>query len=255
VITPPGEVNEGEARVLASRYVREVGGSLARSWTHDHGASVEPSALAPCDRALYAATPYAAITGSDVSELTVRTFGAHWIVPMCADGEPQVVVSLSSQARESASNPSSPTNQPSWARADIRSFGIPAGVSASDFTPEGAAQRAFEATGRRVATVPELVMNPMPGAAVLVRWRVGIDAPIALKGTHSAVVRERSSVLVGFGSTFKEAGMFDADPLGAPAALSWTDAVTKKTFSLELSPSAVSSVEAVTPADQRDAVP
>jgi hypothetical protein len=92
-------------------------------------------------------------------------------------------------------------------------------------------------------------MNPMPGASVLVRWRVGLDAPITLKGAHSAVVRERSIVLVGFGSTFKETGMFDADPLGAPAALSWTDAVTKKPFSLELSHAAVSSVEAVTRAD------
>jgi len=245
-VNPPGEINEEQAKAIANRYVREVASSLAGSWEDDHGAAVRANELASCARALYAGNPYATLRGTRVSEITVRTFGPHWVVPMCAGGQLQVVVSFSSQATELTSDLTSAKIPLPWERADIRSFGVPLGVAGSLFTPEGAAQRAFVAAGKRVASVPMLIMNPMPSSPVLVRWRMDLEAPVIVTGTHSSVSRARNAVLVGFGETFKSAGLLDEDPQGEPAALLWTDVVTKEPFTLALTALAPARVELVT---------
>jgi hypothetical protein len=249
VVNPSGELTEGQAKAIAIRYVRDLAPSLGSSWSADHGADVQAKSLAPCDRALYAANPYSTLAGAKLSEITVRTFGPHWVVPMCGGARPQMVVSFSSLATELPTSVSANQLVP-WERADIRSFGIPSGVPGSLFSPEGAAQRAFAVAGKRVRAIPSLIMNPMPASPVLVRWQVELEAPITVKGARSAVARDRSTLLVGYGETFKEAGLLDGNPQGEAAALSWTDAVTREPFTLVLAPRAVGSVELVTTEDQ-----
>lgn len=245
-VNPPGEISGEQAIAIANRYVRDVAPWLASSWEADHGGVVRAKELTSCAQAIYAGSPYATLRGARVSELTVRTFGPHWVVPMCAQGQLQVVVAFSSQAIELTTDLASAKTPLPWGRADIRSFGVPSGVAASLFTPEGAAQRAFAASGKRIATVPTLIMNPMPGSPVLVRWRMDLEAPITIRGTRSGVARTRGTLLVGFGDTFKKAGLLDGDPSGQPAALLWTDAVTKEPFTLLLTTLAPASVEMVT---------
>ena len=245
-VNPPGELNETQAKAIASRYVRDVASSLASSWSSDHGAPVRAGDLTVCAQALYAATPYTTLSGARVSEITVRTFGPHWVVPMCAGRHPQVVVSFSSQATELTTELSSENKPLPWERADIRSFGVPLGAAASLFTPEGAAQRAYVAAGKRVSSVPELVMNPMPSSPVLVRWRMNLEAPVTVKGARSSVARERTTILVGFGETFKSSGLLDSDAQGEPTPLRWTDAVTKEPFTLVLATRVPAPVELVT---------
>lgn len=246
VVNPPGELNEQQARSIAIRFVRDIASSLASSWVADHGAKIRVSALAPCDRAVYAASPYASLTGANISEVTLRTFGAHWVVPMCVGGQAQVIVSFSSQATELGTDVATRTALP-WHRADIRSFGVPGSVSGSLFTPEGAAQRAYGVAGKRINSVPTLIMNLMPTSPQLVRWQVDLEAPITVKGARSGTSRARSTVLVGFGETFKETGLLDTNAQGEPPALTWTDAVTKEPFVLALVPRAVKATEFVIP--------
>lgn len=246
---PSGEISESQAASVAQRYVRDMARSLTHSWSRDHGVDVDSHSLTPCDRAVYAANPYASLSGAKLSEVTVRMFGAHWIVPMCAGGQPQVVVSFSSLAVELLESVTATDRIVPWSRAEVRSFGVPVGTSAALFTPEGAAVRAFSSASRRVRRIPELVMNPMPHSPVLVRWRVELETPVAVRGMKSGATRNLGSVLVGFGSTFKESGLFDTDPKGEPPALNWTDAVTKEPFTLVLTNRAAASVELLARAD------
>lgn len=246
VVEPPGELNEQQARAIASRFVRDLSSSLAGSWMTDHGSNIRVSALAPCDRAVYAASPYASVTGANLSEVTVRTFGAHWVVPMCTGTQAQVIVSFSSQAIELGTDVATKKALP-WYRADIRSFGVPGTITGALFTPEGAAQRAYGVAGRRINSVPLLIMNPMPTSPQLVRWQVDLESPITVKGARSGTSRARSTVLVGFGETFKDTGLLDTNPQGEPPALTWTDAVTKEPFVLVLGPRAVKAAEFVNP--------
>lgn len=249
---PPGEIAESQARSIAQRYVRDMASSLTHSWSADHGADVAPIALIPCDRAVYAANPYESLTGPNVSEVTVRTFGPHWVVPLCKGGQPQVVVSFSSLAVELSEGVMDTSRLVPWARADVRSFGVPLGTSASAFTPEGAAVRAFSITGRRVSTIPELIMNPMPQSPVLVRWRVDLEAPVVLRGARSGVTRQLTSVMSGFGRTFKESGLLDFDSTGEPPNLEWTDAVTREPFTVVLRDRAPAAVELLSRTNRRN---
>ena len=157
-----------------------------------------------------------------------------------------MIVSFSSQAIELGTDVATKKALP-WHRADIRSHGVPGSVAGSLFTPEGAAQRAYSVAGKRINSVPTLIMNPMPTSPVLVRWQVDLESPINVKGARSGTSRARSSVLVGFGETFKETGLLDTNPQGEPPALTWTDPVTKEPFVLVLVPRAVKSAEFVNP--------
>jgi hypothetical protein len=205
------------------------------------------ASLARCGHAVYAANPYSEISGAAISEVTVRTFGPHWIVPLCAAGRLRVVVSLSSQAVELEAEARSPTAVLSWGRADVRSSEVPAGVPAALYSPEGAALQAYEATGRRIAGIPELIMNPMPGAPALVRWRIAFETPVQVRGARSGVARSRKLLLVGFGDTFRTSGLLDENPQGEGPLRSWTDAVTRKPFTVVLRADATHAVELVTP--------
>jgi hypothetical protein len=167
---------------------------------------------------------------------------------MCVGDQPQVVISFSSLAVELLESVTATDRIVPWSRAEVRSFGVPLGTSAALFTPEGAVVRAYSTTNRRVSRIPELVMNPMPQSPVLVRWRVDLEAPVALRGAKSGVTRNLASVFAGFGTTFKESGLFDRDSNGEPPRLDWTDAVTKAPFTVVLGNRAPVAVELLTPA-------
>lgn len=245
VTNPPGQISEAQARAIATRYVRDVARSKLSDWTATHGAPIDAAALVPCDRALYAANPYIALQGPKISELTLRTFGAHWIVPMCGQlGELQVVVSFSALATELADDIGA--ERLPWERAGVMSFGIPIGTPASMYSPEGAAFSAFTAAGKRASSVPQLIMTPMPMVPALVRWRLSIEGPITVVGTHSAAVRQITTVRVGFGTTFKSSGLLDDDPQAPVAKRTWLDPVTNQPFDVVMSPLAPQSLEIVT---------
>jgi hypothetical protein len=229
------------------RFVRGVAWSRLGDWSYKHGATIDPDALSPCDRAVYAASPYASLRGPNVSEITVRTFGPHWVIPLCGRArEVQVVVSFSALAMELAASLDSAHRPPPWERSEIRSSGFPVGAGGAMYSPEGAALFAFNATGKRVNSIPELVMSPMPSAPMLVRWRLNLESPVTVTGAHSALSRQRSSLLVGFGNWFKSSGLLDSDPQGAPAQTSWIDVQTKAPFTVVLAPNVPEAVEIVT---------
>lgn len=242
---PRGELSEAAARAIASRYVQDMARIRSSEWSTQAGVPVNSKTLAPCDRAIHALSPYASITGSDLSEVTLRTFGPHWVIPMCENGSLRVVVAFSSLALELAGVSSS---QPMpWAGSVARSFGVPIDVPSSIYAPEGATQAAFGLTKRRVSAIPEAVLPPMPGSPVLIRWKTTLEGAASVRGEHSGVVRDRQTIFVGFDDTFSQHGVFDGDP-GAEAPLTaWTDPVTKSGFTVTLAAGVPGKLERVVP--------
>jgi hypothetical protein len=249
-INPVGEVGEAQARSVAARYVRDVAAQRVGEWSQTHGGVVRADDLTPCGRAVYAATPYTALEGSDLSEMTVRAFGPHWVVPMCSsDRRLQVVVAFSSLATELVPTVAAGKRVP-WERSDVMSFGVPATVPGTLFSVEGAVSRAASLSGKRIKSVPDLLMNPMPGSPVLLRWQIELESPIKVVGRRSASVRERAKLMVGFGETFGESGMLDYDLERESAFPTWKDAVTGAAFTVKLKPNSPDAVELVTRGDE-----
>jgi hypothetical protein len=160
-------------------------------------------------------------------------------------GKLQVVVALSALATELATGTGSTRTVP-WERADVMSFGVPTSIAASLYSPEGAALYAFTNSGKRVNSVPQLIMTPRPYSPVLVRWHLELEGQVDVVGEHSGVSRQRGSVWVGFGDVFKSSGLLDRDPMAGPPTLSGIDAVTKAPFTVVLTPQAPDAVEVVT---------
>ena len=249
VVNPVGQINEAQARAIASRYVSDVSQFRVGEWSASHGATIDPTTLKPCDRALYAASPYAAVTGPSVSEITIRTFNAHWVVPMCGrSGNLQIVVSFSALATELTPNLGTTKIVP-WALADASSFGVPAGVATDMYSPEGATLFTFKKSGKRVSSIPELIMTPMPKAPALIRWRIDLENPVTVVGTVSQSVRQRGRLFVGFDDTFRSSGLLDLSPQATAPQTSWIDAVTRTPFTVVLAANAPAQVELVTGAN------
>jgi hypothetical protein len=242
-INPPGQVNEPQARSIVIVYVKAVAPSLRGAWSALHESSIDTEALRPCDRALYAASPYTSFSTS-VSEVVQRKFGPHWVVPMCdAGNHVQLVVSFSARATELTKKPDAGKQYP-WEGGDFLSFGVPTNVASDLYSREAAAAQAFHRTGKRVSKVPTLVMSPMPTAPGIVRWGVALESPVRVRGKESGVARDRVALFVGFGSVLRESGLLDRKA-SANIITEWIDAVTKQPFTVVLSPLAPGGVEVV----------
>lgn len=114
------------------------------------------------------------------------------------------------------------------------------------YSPEQATAYVFRQTGRRVWSVPELVMSPMPSSPVLVRWRVDLEGPVSVVGGQSAATRQRATLFVGFAEQFSESGLLDFSGAGArEATLNWPDLLTRDPVSAVLSPLAPTGLELV----------
>lgn len=246
VVNPPGQLSADQAKAIAKRYAREAAPFLINSWVGAHGGPINPDALNPCDRALYAASPYQPLPAS-LSELTLRTSGPHWVVPLCSTaGQTQVVVTFSALATEAAVELNSPKSVLQIARADIVTFGIPKTAASTMYSPEAVASYAFTKTGKRVNAVPELMMTPMPQVPALARWTISIEGPVTLKGLESGQARQRSTLFIGFADRFTLSGLLDRNPSAAALPVTWTDPMTKATFTPVLLSSAPGGVELVT---------
>ena len=206
LVHPANELDEGEARRIATSYAHTFGRFVAFSWEAAHGAPVRYAALAACGRAVYAGSAFKPLS-IDLSDSARRTFGPHWIVVMCQPGDgPSVVITFSSLALE-LSNSRDSVRQAGYTKTDFRSHGIPMGIAGRTlFSPEGAAQYAHDLCGRRIASVPELVMAPMPSAPAAVRWRVGFELPVQVKGKTRSAPRLIQDTYVGFDGVFARSG-------------------------------------------------
>ena len=212
LIHPRSELREEGAKRLATMYAHTFGRFLVSSWQGAHRGEINYASLQPCGRAIYARNAYSRLP-DDVSVIAQRTFGPHWIVAMCDRGDqPAVVITFSSLATE-LEDSSDSVRIAGYSQTDFRSHGIPIGSTGRLlFSPEGAAEEAHRLSGRRVTSVPDLVLTPMPDAPALVRWKVALEEPIQVKATTNTEPHPVRDLYVGFDGTFGSSGLLEAAP-------------------------------------------
>lgn len=209
------EIDPARAGALAVAYAHTFGGWLNIAWEQDRGGSIDVAQLQACGPAAYARSPHVdgAVKRGSLPEVVRRALAPQYLVELCASGTPVVNVAVSAIATDARVVGGRLVG---FDPRDFTSYGINARMPHSVVRPEDAALLAAQATGQRVAEVPELVLPPFPGAPQLARWRITLEGPVKLRGRRSGVVRSTREVYAGFGRTWSETDVQIADP-GATA--------------------------------------
>jgi hypothetical protein len=179
----------------------------------DRGAPVDVTQLVQCGDVLYAASPYgdveqdaALLPISDATKQAARRYvGSVWLVSLCERGAPAVSVAVSSLASDVVVVHGHITENPTG--NNFFTTGIPLAAGQLPAPAEQIVQEVANRTGRRVASVPELVRAPIPYAPQMARWRMRLDRKVGYAGRASHVSGSADEIYVGFGESWHERGL------------------------------------------------
>lgn len=113
-----------------------------------------------------------------------RAMGPFWLVPLEWDSRPVAVVAVSALADNLQLSPAGTVSRrdPGTGGNEFQFAGISRGSpTVIPLAPEQAVAFAAQATGKRVARVPELLLPGRHTTAVYARWRVELEAPVRLR--------------------------------------------------------------------------
>ena len=178
----PDEINAGEAARFANAYAHQFAPLHFTYLQNTRGAAVDLKQLHACGRPLYAASAFDPLP-SDIDVAYRRPYGAWWMVTLCAGDEPQVSLAVSAMATDMRIVDGN-IRFPAFHGNEFFAIGIPAGhYGEFPMSPEVAAVRAAQLTGRRVQSVPELIIpGPTAGLPQEAKWQLVIEAPTQLHG-------------------------------------------------------------------------
>lgn len=176
-----------QARTFAVAYVRTYGRFFAADWSKAHGRTVSPDALVLGHRAFFAQSPYEPIT-DDVHPSTRHTTAPHYLMTFDLHGRPAVSLAVSAYATGLRVNARGKLERaPGGGGMEVDHFGIPLDGGRFRFlTPEAAAEEVALATGRKVRSVPELVLTQASDSPVLAQWKVTLDDRVHLVTTKGS---------------------------------------------------------------------
>jgi hypothetical protein len=192
------ELSESQARSLATAYLRQAGPMIRRSLEKQRGSSIKLDALRQCGRGLYAASPFE-VLGPEIHGAYRRVFGSWWLVGFCGSGGGlEVSVAVSALAIELTVKDDR-VDFGSSSGTEFFTMGVPpewdgpAGLS-----PERAAVRIGNKTGKRITQVPELIApHPKlayPQGAV---WRLRLEGPVRARGNKTGRASTTTEVFAG----------------------------------------------------------
>jgi hypothetical protein len=189
------ELNETQVRIIARAWVRQFFPWVRGRLETQHGSKLDATNLRDCARIYYAESPYESVPDVADGGVARRVYGPWWLVPLCAGGEPQVLLGVAGyaigihieQGRIVLPNPSG---------GEFVWKGIPPGVQLP-LPPEIAASRVAGLTGSRIASVPRLILpNFRDGSPALARWEMAINPSVALT-TQGQQAGPKAAVFMG----------------------------------------------------------
>jgi hypothetical protein len=191
------ELSEDQVRNIARIWVKQFFPWVRGSIETDRGAKIDPAKLTVCSRVYYAESPYQTLDEIADGGAARRAYGPWWLVPLCIEGVPQVLLGVSSYATEIEIQ----GDQLRLSNSSGTEFvwrGIPMGARDFPVSPERATQLAAQATGSRIASIPRLVMPHFrDGGPALARWELMLTPAVRLKNTQSGSPLIESRLFVG----------------------------------------------------------
>jgi hypothetical protein len=129
----------------------------------------------------------------DVTTVLRKAAGPSWLVPFCAAGTEQIVVSVSAYATDATID----------GRGRIANFGdgnfsvqgVPLGLQIP-IPPEEVARHVASASHDQIAMLPELVKRELPHAAALAMWHLRTNLPTKVRNTRGS--RTAEDIFVGY---------------------------------------------------------
>jgi len=204
------QISESEAVTLASADLGFYGKVAVGLYEKDRGGPIKLDRLKPCPRAFLAATGYEPVQ-PQISEFTRKVVGSYWVVSFCDGSVPQVSIAVSVHATQAGLlSKSGVVDLTKASGADFNPMGVPIGVQIP-LSPEEAVTIAAKATGKRISSIPELIIPPWPASPHLARWRLALEAPVRVRGSKSRVSRSTTELFVGVFDSWRSV-LLEADP-------------------------------------------
>lgn len=183
---------------LARAFVKTFGAARQSSWSLTADADVHASTLTRCGMGETALARFTQLESS-ASRLLINTVAPAYMAHFCdALGVPRVLVSVALTGVAEIS-PDGSLVPFSVEGGTFFSSEIPMtmGGGAILLSPERAAELAYRSTGRRVASIPVLVMPPFLDAPYFARWRVMLEASVRLVDIRAETTVVTDVVFVG----------------------------------------------------------
>jgi hypothetical protein len=191
-----GELSAPEARVLAGAYLRTFAEPLELTWGAILGRVVAATDLRPCERALYARSPYGPLP-RELVRPSHSALGSYWLVFLCEASEPRIVVAVSAVATDLKVRDGI-IEYPAIRGGEFRTMPLEPGTYEARFSPEAIARRAALLTRRRVAAAPTLeAARIYSGGPLAAMWRLRAERPFRAKGARSQRLAEHEEILIG----------------------------------------------------------
>jgi hypothetical protein len=199
----------------ATAWLTNFGPLRADGLSEDRGEPIVVGELSLCDRTYYASRTYLELSDTN-PRFARRPFGPYWMVSFCGrDGRSAIILAVSAYNDDVSITDGAIHFGTGITGGEFSSYAVPHRFDRFVISPETAVRLAFEATGRRVVSVPTLHMPPRPIQQIFAKWRVELESPVTVKLTDG---REMTTpeIWIGSGNGPAEADMFaavDALPL------------------------------------------
>jgi hypothetical protein len=181
----------------------------------ERGGPIHPEGLEASGRAFPVGTFYG-LTPEELPGYLRRSMGRHWLIPLFApeSAEPELAVYVAARATDVTLDDAGDPVLPLFGSGEeYLRFAVPTSGECLVLSPEWATALTVEATGRRVALVPEMMerpstrstehFNPQSPASVgafvpeCAHWRVTLDAPVRVRGTATGRASEVVELYIG----------------------------------------------------------
>ena len=177
----PDELASADAIRLANAYAKEFVPFQYDFLKKARGGPIDLKQLAACGRPLYAGAAFEPLP-STIDVVHRRPFGAWWLITLCAGSTPQVSLAVSALATDLRLEDGK-IKFPAAAGNEFLAVGIPLGHQGEfPAAPEVVAVRTAEFSGRRLTTVPTLIMTAYTeGLPQDSRWEINLESSIRVR--------------------------------------------------------------------------
>jgi len=159
---------------------------LNEYYDSQRGGRISYQKLSVCGQPMHAESPFRRLEVDDVSadaHPLQKALGPFWLVTLCADGESQVKIAVSAYSTSLTIGANGEINFPAVGGNDFIAEGVPIDETSEGLpSAEGAVVLAANVTGRRISSIPRLLVPYYQDDSPLgARWQLRLDGVVSLR--------------------------------------------------------------------------